>query len=91
MDDATLNLYQTDLINYIAFDQNVDANGLLPNPELFLDTDGTDSVSQFVDNEVVDEPSSSNVMVTSYDLITADVSLPINLINMNDLHDQLGH
>ena len=87
LDDVTLNLYQTDLLNYIAFDQNVDANGLLPNPELILDTDGTGSVGQFVDNVIEEEASSSSVMVTSYGLITADVSLPVNLTNMVNNYD----
>ena len=87
LDDATLDLYQTDLLNYIAFDQNVDADGLLPNPELILDTDGTGSVGQLVDNVIEEEASSSNVMVTSYDLITADASLPVNLTNMVNNYD----
>ena len=87
LDDATLDLYQTDLLNYIAFDQNVDADGLLPNPELILDTDGTGSVGQLVDNVLEEEASSSNVMVTSYDLITADASLPVNLTNMINNYD----
>ena len=87
LDEATLDLYQTDLLNYIAFDQNVDVNGLLPNPELILDTDGPDSVGQLVDNVIEEEASSSNVMVTSYDLITADASLPVNLTNMVNNYD----
>ncbi len=87
LDDTTLNRYQTDLLNYIAFDQNVDADGLLPNPNLILDTYSTDSISQVADHVIEEEPSSSNVMVTSYDLMTADVSLPVNLTNMVNNYD----